>query len=159
MDSVDPKVLIFGVTCLAFFLVWLLGRKVESLEDAFDSLPAALVAMGALCAAPVFFYMAWQQVGAKSRLQQEHLPVCAALGHAVGAQGGRAPYGIWRFEALDEPWNILHFYEAAATGDGWKSDRKKNGILLEKAGLRMAIWTERQGDKDQIIFQKNPPTR
>lgn len=154
MDSLDPIVLIIGMTCLGFFVIWLLGRQVESLEDAFDSLPAALVAMGALCAAPVFFYMAWQQFGAKSRLQHENLPVCAALGHAVGAQGGRAPRYIWRFEALDDAANILAYYEIAAVKTGWKMEKKPNGIILDKPGTRLAIWAEKNGAKPQIVIQR-----
>lgn len=154
MDSLNPTVLIYGVTCLGFFVVWLLGRKAESLEDAFNSLPAALVALGALCASPFFFYMAWHQVGAKSRLQQEQLPVCASLGHAVGAQGGRAPRGIWRFEAREESGRIIAYYETAAPGAGWKLEKKKNGILLAKPGRQLAIWAEKHGEGEQIVIQK-----
>jgi hypothetical protein len=156
MDSLDPSVLLLGVTCLGFFVAWLVGRKVESLEGAFDSLPAALVAMGALCMAPVFFYMGWQQFEAKSRLQRENLPVCAALGHAVGAQGGRAPRGIWRFEALDDAQSILAYYGAAAVQSGWKLEKRSNGLRLDKSGAHFAIWAERTGDKEQIIIQKTP---
>jgi hypothetical protein len=153
-------VLIFGVSCLGFFVIWLLGRQVESLSDAFDSLPAALVAFGALCASPVFFYIAWHQIGAKVRLAQEHLPVCAAFGHVVGAQGGRAPRGIWRFEALDEAGNILAYYEAAAPAAGWKIEKKKNGLLLSKTGASLALWSEKKGDQEQVIVQKlSPPAR
>jgi hypothetical protein len=154
MDSLDPKVLIYGVSCLSFFLLWLLGRQVKSLEDAFDSLPAALVAMGALLMSPVFFYIAWHQIGAKSRLAQEGLPVSAALGHAVGAQGGHAPRGIWRFEALDDARDILAYYESAGSTAGWKLERKKNGLLMSKPGSSMAIWLEKQGDREQIVIQK-----
>ena len=154
MDSLDPRVLLYGVACLGFFLFWLLGRKNETLEDTFNSLPAALVALGALCASPFFFYMAWHQIGAKSRLQQEQLPVCAALGHAVGAQGGRAPRGIWRFAAHDKPESILAYYETAAAKAGWKLERKKNGLLLNKTGTQLAIWAERHGDEEQIVIQK-----
>lgn len=154
MDSLDPTVLLYGVACLGCFVVWLLGRKTETLEDAFDSLPAALVAMGALCASPFFFYLAWHQIGAKSRLQQEQLPVCAALGHAVGAQGGRAPRGIWRFEAREDSGAILAYYEAAAPGAGWKPEKKKNGLLLTRPGRQLAIWAERHGDEGQIVIQK-----
>jgi hypothetical protein len=100
--------------------------------------------------------MSWQQLGAKGRLLQAGLPPCAALGHAVGAQGGRPPRGIWRFEALDTPATIIAYYETTVVQSGWKAEKKKNGILLEKAGRRMAIWTERQGDKDQVIFQRLP---
>ena len=154
MDSLNPTVLIYGVTCLGLFVFWLLGRKAESLEDAFNSLPTALVAMGALCAAPFFFYLAWHQIGAKARLQQENLPVCAALGHAVGAQGGRAPRGIWRFAAHNKPETILAYYETAAAKAGWKLERKKNGLLLNKPGTQLAIWAERHGDEEQIVIQK-----
>lgn len=159
MDSLDPTVLIYGVTCLSFFVVWLLGRQVESLEDAFGSLPAALVAMGALLMSPVFFYMAWHQIGAKTRLAQENLPVCESLGHAVGAQGGRPPRSIWRFEVRDDAKNILAYYEAAATTTGWKAERKKNGVLLTKPGLSLAIWAEKSGDKEQVIIQKQTAPR
>jgi len=154
MDSLDPFVLVVGVTCLGFFVFWLLGRKTETLEDTFNSLPTALVAMGALCATPLFFYMAWHQIGAKARLQQENLPVCAALGHAVGAQGGRAPRGIWRFEALEESGKVLAYYETAAPGAGWKLEKKKNGILLTKPGRQLAIWAEKHGEGEQIVIQK-----
>ncbi|SDR76813.1 hypothetical protein [Opitutus sp. GAS368] len=160
MDSLDPKMLIYGVACLGFFATWLLGRQVETLENAFDSLPAALVAFGALLMSPFFFYYAWQQVGAKARLVQEHLPVCEALGHAVGAQGGRPPRGIWRFEARDDVKNILAYYEAVTTTAGWKVERKKNGVLLTKAGDSAAIWWEPAGDGQQIVIQKPaPPVR
>ena len=156
MDSVNFTALFIGITCAGVFVAWLLGRQSESLAGAFDSLPTALVVFGALCAAPFFFYGTWQQYGAKTRLQQENLPVCASLGHAVGAQGGRAPRGIWRFEALDEPERILDFYATVCPKTGWQVVKKKNGLLLSKPGLSFALWTEKQGAEEQIIFQKSP---
>lgn len=157
MDSLDLKMLIYGGGCLLFFIAWLLGRQVETFEDAFDSLPAAGVAFGALLVSPFFFYYAWQQVGAKTRLAHENLPVCEALGHAVGAQGGRPPRGIWRFEARDDAKNILAYYEAAAATAGWKVERKKNGVLLTRTGDSAAIWWEPAGDAQQIVIQKPAP--
>jgi hypothetical protein len=157
VDSLDPKTLVFGVSCLAFFCAWLVSRRIDSLEDAFDSLPAAGLALAALLVSPFFFYYAWQQVGAKTRLAQENLPVCPALGHVVGAQGGRPPRGIWRFEALDDPKNILAFYETAAATSGWKFERRKNGLLLAKAGDTAAIWWEPAGDHEVIVIQKPAP--
>lgn len=157
MDSLDPKTLIFGVSCLAFFIVWLLGRRIDTLEDALDSLPAAAVAMGALLMSPFFFYYAWQQVGAKARLAQENIPVCAALGHVVGAQGGRPPRRIWRFEAQDDAKNILAYYETAVAASGWKLEKKQNGLLLTKADDSAAIWWEPAGDAEQIVIQKPAP--
>lgn len=159
MDSLDPKVLIYGATCLGCFVVWLLGTQVESMEDAFKSLTGAIVAFGALCATPVFLYIGWHQIGAKVRLAQENLPVCEALGHAVGAQGGRAPRGLWRFEALADAKGILAYYESAAGAAGWKVERKKNGVLLTKPGLSLAIWSEKSGDKEQVIIQKQTAPR
>lgn len=149
--------LVYGVACLLFFIGWLLGRRVDSLGDAFDSLPAAMVALGALLMSPFFFYYAWQQVGAKARLAHENLPVSPALGHVVGAQGGRAPRGIWRFEALDGAQDILAYYETAAVTSGWKAERRKNGLLLTRAGDSAAIWWEPAGERQQIVIQKPAP--
>ena len=156
MDSVNPMTLILGVTCLGAFFGWLVGRRSESLSETFDSLPTAIVAFGALCIAPFFFYGAWHQFGAKARLQSVDLPVCPGFGHAVGAQGGREPRCIWRFEALDDSPHILDFYEAACTKAGWKVERKKNGLLLSKPGLKIALWAEGQGAAEQIVIQKLP---
>ena len=162
MDSVDPKGLLIGICCFASFVIWLLGRRVDTLGDAFDSLPAAGLAFGALLASPFFFYYSWQQYGAKARLMREGLPVSPAFGHAVGAQGGRPPRGIWRFETLDDPKPILAFYEAAATRLGWEMERKKNGVLLEKSGIQLAVWTEPHGGRQHVILQKTaskPPAK
>jgi hypothetical protein len=157
MDSLDPMMLVLGVGSLAFFVAWLLGRGIESTEDAFNSLPAAGLALGALLLSPFFFYYAWQQVGAKARLAREHLPVSPALGHVIGAQGGRPPRGIWRFEAREGAQNILAYYETAAVASGWKSERKKNGLLLTKAGDSAAIWWEPSNEGEQIVIQKPAP--
>ncbi len=156
MNSLNPLTLILGVTCLGIFFGWLLGRRSESWSAAFDSLTTALVAFGALCIAPFFFYGAWHQFGAKSRLQTIELPVCPGFGHAVGAQGGRAPRCIWRFEALDDSASILEFYVTACTQAGWKVDRRKNGLLLSKPGFTISLWTEHHGNDEQIVIKKLP---
>lgn len=156
MDSLNTATLFVGATCLGIFIGWLIGRRTDSLSEAFDSLTTALVAFGALLIAPFFFYAAWHQFGAKARLQQEYLPVSPALGHAVGAQGGRAPRYIWRFEVRDESKHILEFYETAAPKAGWKVERKKNGLLLTKPGQNVALWAEPHGSTEQIVIQKLP---
>ncbi|MBL9215835.1 MAG: hypothetical protein JNG83_10205 [Opitutaceae bacterium] len=156
----DPKTLICGVGCLLFFFGWLLGRRIDTLEDAFDSLPAAGVAMGALLMSPFFFYYAWQQFGAKARLVQENIPVCEALGQAVGAQGGRMPRRVWRFAARDDAQKIIAYYETATAAAGWKLEKRKNGLRLTREGDSAAIWWEPAGEATQIVIQKPaPPAR
>ncbi len=157
MSSLNPSVLLYGVCCLVFFFLWLLGRRVETFEDAFDSLPAAGVAFGALLIAPFFFYYGWQQFGAKDRLEKLGLPACPAFGHAVGAQGGREPRAIWRFEAPDDPKPVLAYYQEAATRHGWKIDRRKNGLLLEKDGMQVALWHEPHDGQTQFVIQRIKP--
>lgn len=157
MNSVDPKGLAIGVSCLVFFVVWLLGRRVDTLQDAFDRLPAAGLAFAALLVSPFFFYYGWQQYGAKDRLERVGLPVCPAFHHAIGAQGGREPRGIWRFEAPPDPKPVLLFYATAADRLGWKIDRRTNGLMLEKSGVQMAIWTEPHGTEHQVVLQKTLP--
>ena len=156
MDSLNPTTLILGISCLGIFLGWVLARRSDSLSEAFDSLTTAIVAFGALCMAPFFFYGAWHQFGAKARLQTIDLPLCPAFGHAVGAQGGRAPRYIWRFETTDDSPHILDFYNGACRKAGWKVEGKKNGLLLTKPGLNVALWAEPHGAAEQIIIQKLP---
>ena len=152
MDSLNPITLILGVTCLGAFVGWLVGRRNKSLSETFDSLPTAIVAFGALCMAPFFFYGAWHQFGAKARLQSVDLPVSPAFDHAVGAQGGREPRCIWRFEALGDSTHIMEFYETACTKAGWKVERKKNCLLLTKPGPLVRV----ARNAEQIIIQKLP---
>jgi hypothetical protein len=159
MDSVDPLMPIIGVTCLGIFIGWLIasGTQAESLSNVYASFKVSIVAFGALLASPVFFYMTWQQFGAKARLQSEHLPPCNVLGHAALAQGGRAPRYTWRFEARDDAAKILQYYETECPKSGWTVERKKNGLLFVRPDAKMEIWSEKSGDKEQIVFHKNPP--
>lgn len=150
-------VLVCGVGCVLFFAGWLLGGRSDTLEAVFDSLPVAGVAFGALLALPFFFYYAWQQAGAKARLSEASLPVCPALGHAVGAQGGRPPRSVWRFATREDPMSIIVYYESAVAAHGWKPERRKNGLLLTKAGDSAAIWWESSGEERQIVIQKPAP--
>ncbi len=119
MSSLNPLMPAMGISCLVFFLGWLAGRRVDTLKDAFDSLTGAAVAFGALLISPFFLYASWHQVGAKERLMRENLPVSADLGYAVGAQGGRAPRCVWRFQALADPQTILDSVEVRAGATGW----------------------------------------
>ncbi len=161
MDSVDPLMPVIGVTCFGVFAGWLLGLvlRPESLSNVYASFKVGIVAIGALLASPVFFYMTWQQFGAKARLAVEHLPPCNALGHAALAQGGRPPRYLWRFEALDTATDIIRYYETECVKSGWTVEKKKNGLLLIRPEGKMGIWSEKSGDNEQIIFQKNPPMR
>lgn len=159
MDSVNLMLPAAGVFCLLIFAGWILTIGNDSLAQSFATLKVGIVACGALLAAPVCFYMTWQQFGAKARLQAEHIPPCHALGWAEFAQGGRAPRYVWRFVALDESTNIFRYYETECAKSGWKVERRKNGMLLTRDGARFAIWAEKSNDKQNIIFQKNPPNR
>lgn len=157
MDSLNPSVLVFGVCCFAWFVLWVLGRSVKTFEEAFDSLPAAGTAFAALLITPFFFYYGWQQFGAKSRLEHAGLPACPGFGYAIGAQGGREPRWIWRFEGPKDPKPVLTYYEEIAPRLGWKVDRRKNGMRLEKPGAQIDLWHEAHGDKTEFVFQKTAP--
>ena len=159
MDSVNLLLPVLGVVCLFVFAGWIMTIGNESLSNAYSSLTFGIVACSALLASPVCFYMTWQQYGAKSRLQDEHLPPCNALGHAELAQGGRPPRSVWRFVALDNARDILGYYETECARSGWKVERRKNGLLLTRESTRFAIWSEKSGERETIVFQKDPPPR
>jgi len=141
------------------FAGWLIGRRVDTLRDALDSLTSAGLAFGALCAAPVFFYLTWQQAGAKDRLIEARLPVSPDFGRVVGAQGGRAPRNVWRFELGGEPADLFAGYERAAREAGWKVERRPNGLLLTRDGAGYGLWCEQHRDGPQAVIEPHPRRR
>jgi hypothetical protein len=157
MDSVNLLLPVLGIVGLLIFAGWILSMGSESLSEAYRSLTFGIVACGALLASPVMFYMTWQQFGAKSRLAAEYIPPCNALGHAELAQGGRPPRAIWRFVANDDAARILSYYEVECAKSGWKVERRRNDLLLTRDSGRFAIWSEKSGDQETIVFQKDPP--
>lgn len=154
MVSLNPFIPLIGFGCLVFFLAWLLVPREDSLLGAYESLTTAILAFATLFAVPMCLYMTWHQVGAKERLLRERLPVHADLGYALGAQGGRAPRFVWKFQARADPQGILKFYETEAQSAGWKTERTKEALLLHGPEATFAARTERHGDEAQIIIQK-----
>lgn len=157
MVSLNPFIPLIGFGCLVVFVAWLIVPRENSWLGAYDSLTTAIGAFIMLFAVPMCLYMTWHQVGAKERLAREHLPVSADLGYVLGAQGGRPPRSVWRFQARANPQTILAFYETQAQAAGWKSERTKEALLLHGPDATFAAWTERNGDKAQIIIQKRVP--
>lgn len=157
MVSLNPFIPLAGFGCLVVFLAWLIVPREDSWSGAYDSLKTAMGIFVLLLAVPVCLYVTWHQVGAKERLLREHLPVSADLGYVLGAQGGRPPRLVWRFQARADPQAILAFYETEAKAAGWKSERTKEALLLHGPEATFAAWTERHGDKAEIIIQKRIP--
>jgi hypothetical protein len=157
MISLNPIIPVIGFGCLIFFAAWVLWERDDSWLGAYQSLTTGLLAFATLLAVPMCLYMTWHQVGAKERLLRERLPVSEDLGYVIGAQGGRAPRLVWRFETRAKPQTILAFYERQALAAGWKSERTKEALLLHGPDATFAAWTERHGDDAQIIIQKRVP--
>lgn len=159
MASVDPWLPLAGLGCLLFFGGWLLGRRAETFQEIFDTFVGAGIAFGALLASPLFFYLTFQQAGAKERLVAARLPVAPDFGLVVGAQGGRAPRNIWRFELTTAPEQLFADYERNAAAAGWKVERRKNGLLLTRDGTAYALWCEAKGDGTEAIIEPHPRRR
>jgi len=157
MVSLNPIIPVIGFGCLLLFVAWLIVPREYSWFGAYESLTTAGLAFVTLFAVPMCLYMTWHQVGAKERLIRERVPVSEDLGYAIGAQGGRAPRLIWRFEARAKSQTILAFYERQALAAGWKSERTKEALLLHGPDATFAAWTERHGNDAQIIIQKRVP--
>lgn len=157
MISLNLMIPVIGFGCLVFFAAWLIWPREDSLWGAYDSLTTGILAFVTLLAVPMCIYMTWHQVGAKERLMHERLPVSADLGYVIGAQGGRAPRFIWRFKARVAPEVILKQYETLGPATGWKIERRKNGLLLQKPEAVFAVWIDRQNDEPEIVFEKRPP--
>jgi len=117
-----------------------------------DSLNPMTIILGVTCLGAFFGWL----VGRRSESLSETFDSLPTALVAFGAQGGRAPRLIWRFEALDDSPHILEFYETTCTKAGWKVERRKNGLLLSMPGLSVALWSEPHGNAEQIIIPKLP---